>query len=191
MLAAVHGARALGWVELPPLTLKRWLAMAPMSIAYGLHAALVLRALAALNVPMYNTLKRTTPMMVLVCKAAYILLTEYLPPPCPEPLAPPSAAHSAITMQPLGASASLAMSSVEHRHVGAHEIGVGHDKGLGSKGEPGDLDDHDDKRAQHGALSPFWLQLRHALASMANAVQNMPLTRIRCFSFAHRRWPAW
>ncbi|KAF5838734.1 hypothetical protein DUNSADRAFT_2277 [Dunaliella salina] len=124
-------------------------------------------------------------------QAAYILLTEYLPPPCPEPLAPPSAAHSAITMQPLGASASLAMSSVEHRHVGAHEIGVGHDKGLGSKGEPGDLDDHDDKRAQHGALSPFWLQLRHALASMANAVQNMPLTRIRCFSFAHRRWPAW
>ncbi|GFR50300.1 hypothetical protein Agub_g12490 [Astrephomene gubernaculifera] len=55
---------------LPPLrSLPRQPLLAPLAACYCLHAVLVLYSLAFLSVPMYNTLKRLTPVMVLAAKA--------------------------------------------------------------------------------------------------------------------------
>mmetsp|Transcript_35712 Transcript_35712/g.79433 ORF Transcript_35712/g.79433 Transcript_35712/m.79433 type:complete len:396 (+) Transcript_35712:147-1334(+) len=61
--------RAGGALRFPVLSLARCWALLPMSLTYAAHAAFVLRSLAALNVAIYNTLKRLTPVMVLVSKA--------------------------------------------------------------------------------------------------------------------------
>ncbi|KXZ42614.1 hypothetical protein GPECTOR_130g575 [Gonium pectorale] len=45
--------------------------VAPLAACYCVHAVLVLYSLAFLSVPMYNTLKRLTPVIVLVMKAGY------------------------------------------------------------------------------------------------------------------------
>ncbi len=65
---ALRATAAFGLLRLPPLTAARAKQLLPISLCYALHAALVLWSLAFLNVPMYNTLKRTTPVLVLVFK---------------------------------------------------------------------------------------------------------------------------
>lgn len=57
-----------GMVTLPAITMSKLHEMTPISVVYCLHAGLVLRALMRLSVPMYNTLKRLTPIMVLGSK---------------------------------------------------------------------------------------------------------------------------
>ncbi|GIL68560.1 hypothetical protein Vafri_21813 [Volvox africanus] len=60
---------ALEIISVPPLRAVRLQQLASLSICYTLHAVLVLYSLAFLSVPMYNTLKRLTPVMVLAAKA--------------------------------------------------------------------------------------------------------------------------
>ncbi|GIL88330.1 hypothetical protein Vretimale_15073 [Volvox reticuliferus] len=60
---------ALEFISVPPLRAVRVRQLASLSICYTLHAVLVLYSLAFLSVPMYNTLKRLTPVMVLAAKA--------------------------------------------------------------------------------------------------------------------------
>ena len=62
-LLAVSGA-----VRLAPLSLPRLQQLLPISLCYLGHALLVLYSLARLNIPMYNTLKRLTPVIVLAFK---------------------------------------------------------------------------------------------------------------------------
>ena len=67
-VVALQAAASAGLVRLPSLTAVRAKQLLPVSLCYALHAALVLYSLVFLNVPMYNTLKRTTPVLVLVFK---------------------------------------------------------------------------------------------------------------------------
>ncbi|GLC45305.1 hypothetical protein PLESTB_000307600 [Pleodorina starrii] len=60
---------ALQFIRVPPLRSVRARQLASLSICYSVHAVLVLYSLAFLSVPMYNTLKRLTPVMVLITKA--------------------------------------------------------------------------------------------------------------------------
>ena len=46
----------------------RFKQLLPLSLSYAAHAVFVLRSLAKLNVAIYNTLKRLTPVLVLVFK---------------------------------------------------------------------------------------------------------------------------
>eukprot|EP00798_Chlamydomonas_sp_ICE-L_P015564 gene15564-21661_t len=76
VLSIVYTARACKWVHTRPFSWQRCRHLLPLSIAYALHAALVLRSLAILNIAIYNTLKRTTPIMVL---AAKVVMDRRLP----------------------------------------------------------------------------------------------------------------
>lgn len=67
-LLIVQGLRACRLVSLPPVTLARARQHMGVSAAYVLHALLVLLSLSTLNIPMYNTLKRVTPVIVLTVK---------------------------------------------------------------------------------------------------------------------------
>ncbi|GLC45304.1 hypothetical protein PLESTB_000307500 [Pleodorina starrii] len=60
---------AAGIIRVPPLREVPLLRLAPLAAWYTAHAALVLCSLASLSVPMYNTLKRLTPVLVLTAKA--------------------------------------------------------------------------------------------------------------------------
>ncbi|GLI71631.1 hypothetical protein VaNZ11_016904 [Volvox africanus] len=62
---------ALEIISVPPLRAVRVQQLASLSICYSLHAVLVLYSLAFLSVPMYNTLKRLTPVMVLAAKVRW------------------------------------------------------------------------------------------------------------------------
>ncbi|PNW71718.1 hypothetical protein CHLRE_16g666250v5 [Chlamydomonas reinhardtii] len=61
-------AAALGFTTVPRLGKIRVWMLLPLTICYAAHAVLVLYSLAFLSVPMYNTLKRLTPVIVLVMK---------------------------------------------------------------------------------------------------------------------------
>ncbi|KAG1668379.1 hypothetical protein FOA52_004888 [Chlamydomonas sp. UWO 241] len=69
MYACAHGLNAAGLVAFPAFSTARFRQLLPLSLAYTAHASMVLRSLLYLNVAMYNTLKRTTPVMVLAFKA--------------------------------------------------------------------------------------------------------------------------
>ncbi|MEW5311344.1 MAG: hypothetical protein WDW38_003065 [Sanguina aurantia] len=58
-----------GILDVPAVQLSKMYQLLPLCLLHCGHALLVLRALSTLNVPMYNTLKRTTPVMVLTFKA--------------------------------------------------------------------------------------------------------------------------
>lgn len=68
-LLGLQTLSALGVVRLPPPASIRVWQMAPLVVTYVIHALLVLYSLAFLSVPMYNTLKRLTPVLVLATKA--------------------------------------------------------------------------------------------------------------------------
>jgi len=51
-----------------PGACKRFKQLLALSLAYAIHAVFVLRSLAKLNVAIYNTLKRLTPVLVLIFK---------------------------------------------------------------------------------------------------------------------------
>lgn len=57
-----------GLLDVPAFQLSKIYQLLPLSLLHCGHSLLVLRALSTLNVPMYNTLKRTTPVMVLTFK---------------------------------------------------------------------------------------------------------------------------
>lgn len=67
-LLGLQTLSALGVVRLPPPASIRVWQMAPLVVTYVIHALLVLYSLAFLSVPMYNTLKRLTPVLVLATK---------------------------------------------------------------------------------------------------------------------------
>ncbi len=69
MYLSTVGIRAAGQVSFPPFSMPRLQQLLPLSLAYAVHASLVMRSLAKLNVAMYNVLKRLTPVMVLLFKA--------------------------------------------------------------------------------------------------------------------------
>ncbi|EFJ44434.1 hypothetical protein VOLCADRAFT_64922, partial [Volvox carteri f. nagariensis] len=60
---------AMQMIRVPSIRAIRVQQLAPLSICYSVHAVLVLYSLAFLSIPMYNTLKRLTPVMVLATKA--------------------------------------------------------------------------------------------------------------------------
>lgn len=64
MVVLSHG----GAVNLPPVTFVRINTYLPIALVYCGHALLVLRSLISLNVPVYNTIKRLTPVIVLATK---------------------------------------------------------------------------------------------------------------------------
>ena len=64
-------------VKLPPLSLRKSRALWPVCFCYNANTAFALMGLQNLNVPMYSTLKRLTPMIVLSSKA---VMTGQLPP---------------------------------------------------------------------------------------------------------------
>eukprot|EP00192_Tetraselmis_astigmatica_P013005 CAMPEP_0117661564 /NCGR_PEP_ID=MMETSP0804-20121206/7604_1 /TAXON_ID=1074897 /ORGANISM="Tetraselmis astigmatica, Strain CCMP880" /LENGTH=385 /DNA_ID=CAMNT_0005468439 /DNA_START=1318 /DNA_END=2475 /DNA_ORIENTATION=- len=57
-------------VDFPPLSWEKARQLAPVSIFYALNTAFALLGLRTLNIPMYSTLKRLTPMIVLALRAA-------------------------------------------------------------------------------------------------------------------------
>ena len=64
-------------VKLPPLSLRKSRVLWPVCFCYNANTAFALMGLQNLNVPMYSTLKRLTPMIVLSSKA---VMTGKLPP---------------------------------------------------------------------------------------------------------------
>ena len=68
MASTVFVAWTSRLVCFPGLNGNRCLQLLPLSLAYAAHAATVLRSLRYLNVAIYNTLKRLTPVLVMVIK---------------------------------------------------------------------------------------------------------------------------
>lgn len=62
--------QAAGLVHLPPLSLKKGLSLLPLCVLYNANTALALMGLNSLNIPVYSTLKRLTPVIVLSARAA-------------------------------------------------------------------------------------------------------------------------
>ena len=60
--------RCTGVMYFPSFSPGRFWQLLPLSLAYMVHAMLVLRSLLYLNVAVYNTLKRMTPVLVLLFK---------------------------------------------------------------------------------------------------------------------------
>lgn len=61
-------SQTLSIVEFPPVTLQRAWTLTPVTLLYVSNVAFALMGLQNLNIPMYNTLKRLTPVIVLVVK---------------------------------------------------------------------------------------------------------------------------
>lgn len=70
-LLIVVGLNVAGFIKLQPVTAARIHNSLPITLVYCAHAVLVLRSLVSLNVPVYNTIKRLTPMMVLSAKVRF------------------------------------------------------------------------------------------------------------------------
>ena len=68
MACTMFAALAVGIVSFPTLNSARGRQLLPLSLAYAAHAAQALRSLRFLNVAIYNTLKRMTPVLVLAFK---------------------------------------------------------------------------------------------------------------------------
>ena len=68
VLAVILPLRALRIVNFPALSAKKARALMPVTILYAGNVSCALLGLRLLNVPMYSTLKRLTPMMVLLTK---------------------------------------------------------------------------------------------------------------------------
>ena len=66
-------AHASGLLTIPRLSLSKCKQHLPLALIYAAHAYTVLKSLATLSVPMYNTLKRLTPVMVLVAQVCACL----------------------------------------------------------------------------------------------------------------------
>ncbi|KAK9797084.1 hypothetical protein WJX73_006121 [Symbiochloris irregularis] len=58
------------WVIIPPLVPRKAWALLPLTLLFISNVALALVGLQTLDIPMYNTLKRLTPVLVLAAKAA-------------------------------------------------------------------------------------------------------------------------
>ena len=61
-------SQALRVIQLPPLSAAKAWALLPVTLLYISNVALALLGLQTLNIPMYNTLKRLTPVLVLGAK---------------------------------------------------------------------------------------------------------------------------
>lgn len=57
-------------VQFPALHLQRAWSLAPVTLLYVSNVAFALMGLQNLNIPMYNTLKRLTPVIVLVARVS-------------------------------------------------------------------------------------------------------------------------
>lgn len=64
----VQALRSTQFIAFPSVTLARARQHMGVSLTYVLHALLVMLSLSTLNIPMYNTLKRVTPVIVLTVK---------------------------------------------------------------------------------------------------------------------------
>jgi solute carrier family 35 protein len=68
VLAIILPLRAFGAVSFPPLSAAKARSLLPITVLYASNVSCALLGLRLLNVPMYSTLKRLTPMMVLLTK---------------------------------------------------------------------------------------------------------------------------
>lgn len=68
MFLTAESLRGTGVLHFPSFSAARFSQLLPLSLAYMVHAMLVLRSLLYLNVAVYNTLKRMTPVLVLLFK---------------------------------------------------------------------------------------------------------------------------
>ena len=68
VLVVILPLRALGLVKFPPLNFQKARALLPVSLLYASNVSCALLGLRLLNVPIYSTLKRLTPMLVLLTK---------------------------------------------------------------------------------------------------------------------------
>ena len=59
-----------GYVHIPAVHRQRAWSLMPVTLLYVGNVAFALMSLQNLNIPMYNTLKRMTPVIVLVTKAS-------------------------------------------------------------------------------------------------------------------------
>ena len=57
-----------GVVSIPPLSMGKAWSLLPVTVLYVSNVGFALLGLQSLNIPMYNTLKRLTPMLVLGAK---------------------------------------------------------------------------------------------------------------------------
>lgn len=57
-----------GVVSFPPLSMPKARSLLPVTVLYVSNVGFALLGLQSLNIPMYNTLKRLTPMLVLGAK---------------------------------------------------------------------------------------------------------------------------
>ncbi|KAK9824238.1 hypothetical protein WJX72_008863 [[Myrmecia] bisecta] len=76
-IAVIYPLKAVGAVKFPPLSLAKAWGLLPVTLLYVSNVGFALVSLQSLNVPMYNTLKRLTPVLVLSVKA---VLTKRWPP---------------------------------------------------------------------------------------------------------------
>lgn len=67
-LSQVSRAQTLSIVNFPSVSLQRAWALTPVTLMYVSNVAFALMGLQNLNIPMYNTLKRLTPVIVLTVK---------------------------------------------------------------------------------------------------------------------------
>ena len=61
-------AQTLSIVNFPSVSVQRAWALTPVTLLYVSNVAFALMGLQNLNIPMYNTLKRLTPVIVLAVK---------------------------------------------------------------------------------------------------------------------------
>lgn len=64
-VAVLHALHTTGLVHLEPLSWPRAKSLVPVAVLYNLNVAFALASLTNLNIPMYNTMKRLTPSLVL------------------------------------------------------------------------------------------------------------------------------
>ena len=71
--AALPASQALAIVHFPAVNVQRAWALTPVTLLYISNVAFALLGLQSLNIPMYNTLKRVTPVVILAIKVRVLL----------------------------------------------------------------------------------------------------------------------
>ena len=73
----LYALRSTNRITIPPFTLRDGLEFVPASFCFALHSTLSLSALHGMNIPMYQAVKRCTPLVTLVLSV--VLLRKPIP----------------------------------------------------------------------------------------------------------------
>ena len=69
-VVVIQTLRGLGLVQCRPLSLSKAQSLLPITLLYNMNTAAALMGLERVNIPVYSTVKRLTPMLVLGAKVA-------------------------------------------------------------------------------------------------------------------------